>query len=132
MSSRAISIRPFSAGTATARVVLAASTVEDCFYIALEAARIARKYSTPVFILSDTSLATRIEAFDEPDLEALMVDPTRTSASAPPNTTLFARRPHQPCPARKPHGRRHVSRRDRPRTRRDGPPDRQPEACTWP
>jgi 2-oxoglutarate ferredoxin oxidoreductase subunit alpha len=57
------------------RVVLAASTVEDCFYIAIEAARIARKYSTPVFILSDTSLATRIEAFDEPDLAKLMIDP---------------------------------------------------------
>ncbi len=57
------------------RVVLAAQTVEDCFYIAIEAARIARKYSTPVFILSDTSLATRIEAFDEPDLEKLMLDP---------------------------------------------------------
>ena len=57
------------------RVVLAPSTVEDCFYIAIEAARIARKYSTPVFILSDTSLATRIEAFDEPDLSKLMVDP---------------------------------------------------------
>ncbi|MGI8438053.1 MAG: 2-oxoacid:acceptor oxidoreductase subunit alpha [Chthoniobacterales bacterium] len=57
------------------RVVLAASNVEDCFYIALEAATIARKYSTPVFILSDSSLATRIEAFDEPDLAALMIDP---------------------------------------------------------
>ncbi len=57
------------------RVVLAAATVEDCFYIAIEAARIARKYSTPVFILSDTSLATRIEAFDEPHLKDLMLDP---------------------------------------------------------
>jgi len=57
------------------RVVLAAASVEDCFYIAIEAARIARKFSTPVFILSDTSLATRIEAFDEPDLSKLMVDP---------------------------------------------------------
>src|SRR5256886_761667 len=57
------------------RVVLAAASVEDCFYIAIEAARIARKYSTPVLILSDTSLATRIEAFDEPDLSKLMVDP---------------------------------------------------------
>ena len=57
------------------RVVLAAATVEDCFYIAIEAARIARKYSTPVFIFSDTSLATRIEAFDEPDLPKLMDDP---------------------------------------------------------
>jgi 2-oxoglutarate/2-oxoacid ferredoxin oxidoreductase subunit alpha len=57
------------------RVVVAAASVEDCFYIAVEAARIARKYSTPVFILSDTSLATRIEAFDEPDLSKLMVAP---------------------------------------------------------
>jgi 2-oxoglutarate ferredoxin oxidoreductase subunit alpha len=56
------------------RVVLAAASVEDCFYIALEAARIARKYSTPVFILSDMSLATRIEAFDEPDLKELVQD----------------------------------------------------------
>jgi len=57
------------------RVVLAAATVEDCFYVALEAARIARKYSTPVFVLSDSSLATRIEAFDEPDLKSLIQDP---------------------------------------------------------
>src|SRR3989440_4162092 len=57
------------------RVVLAAQTVEDCFYIAIEAGRIARKYSTPVFILSDSSLATRIEAFEEPNLAELMVDP---------------------------------------------------------
>ncbi|MEA3187940.1 MAG: 2-oxoglutarate/2-oxoacid ferredoxin oxidoreductase subunit alpha [Chthoniobacter sp.] len=57
------------------RVVLAPRTVEDCFYAALEAGRIARKYSTPVFILSDASLATRIEAFDEPDLASLMHDP---------------------------------------------------------
>ena len=57
------------------RVVLAAATVEDCFYMAIEAARIARKYSTPVFVLSDGSLATRIEAFDEPDLKTLMQDP---------------------------------------------------------
>ncbi len=54
------------------RVVLAAASVEDCFYVVLEAARIARKYSTPVFILSDSSLSTRIEAFDEPDLKNLV------------------------------------------------------------
>ena len=57
------------------RVVLAPTTVEDCFYTAIEAARIARKYSTPVFILSDASLATRIQAFDEPDLKNIMIDP---------------------------------------------------------
>jgi 2-oxoglutarate ferredoxin oxidoreductase subunit alpha len=57
------------------RVVLAPKDVEDCFYIALEAGRIAREFSTPVLILTDQALATRIEAFDEPDLAALMVDP---------------------------------------------------------
>lgn len=57
------------------RVVLAAATVEDCFYVALEAAKIARQYSTPVFILSDAALSTRIQAFDEPDLKSLMLDP---------------------------------------------------------
>jgi len=71
------------------RVVLAAASVEDCFYIAIEAARIARKYSTPVFILSDTSLATRIEAFDEPDLSKLMVDP---------KPDLTPRQTHTPYP----------------------------------
>ncbi len=71
------------------RVVLAAASVEDCFYIAIEGARIARKYSTPVFILSDTSLATRIEAFDEPDLPKLMQD-------SKPNLT--PRQTHKPYP----------------------------------
>jgi 2-oxoglutarate ferredoxin oxidoreductase subunit alpha len=55
------------------RVVLAPRTVEDCFYTAIEAARIAREFSTPVIILTDQALATRIEAFDEPDLAKLMV-----------------------------------------------------------
>ena len=36
------------------RVVLAPPSVEDCFYTAIEAVNIARKYSTPVIILSDS------------------------------------------------------------------------------
>jgi 2-oxoglutarate ferredoxin oxidoreductase subunit alpha len=72
------------------RVVLAAATVEDCFYIAIEAARIARKYSTPVFILSDTSLATRIEAFDEPVLKDLMIDPTLDLSPRPAGFKPYA------------------------------------------
>lgn len=57
------------------RVVLAAQNVEDCFYTAREACLIAEKYSVPVFVLSDMSMASRIEAFDEPDLENLMIEP---------------------------------------------------------
>lgn len=59
----------------TPRVVLAPKNVEDCFYVALEATRIARQYSTPVLILTDFALSSRIEAFDEPDLPKLMVEP---------------------------------------------------------
>src|SRR5207253_8029780 len=56
------------------RVVLAPSSVEDCFYTAIEAVNIARKYNVPVFILSDQAIATRIEAFEEPDLEKVCQD----------------------------------------------------------
>ena len=54
------------------RVVLAPANVEDCFYIAIEAVNIARKYSVPVIILSDQAISTRIEAFPEPKLKEVM------------------------------------------------------------
>lgn len=56
------------------RVVLAPANVEDCFYTAIEAVNIARKYNVPVYILSDQAIATRIEAFSEPDLEKVCQD----------------------------------------------------------
>jgi len=65
------------------RVVLSPYNVEDCFYIAIEAARIARAYSTPVIILTDQALSSRIEAFDEPDLPAVMVSPSLDLSDRP-------------------------------------------------
>ena len=47
--------------------MLAPASVEDCFYTAIEAVNIARKYNVPVFILSDQAIATRIEAFAKPE-----------------------------------------------------------------
>jgi 2-oxoglutarate ferredoxin oxidoreductase subunit alpha len=58
------------------RVVIAPANVEDCFYSAIEAVNIARKYSVPVIILSDQAIATRIEAFPEPNLEKVCQDIT--------------------------------------------------------
>lgn len=65
------------------RVVLAPANVEDCFYTAMEAVKIAREYSVPVFILSDQGIATRIEAFSAPDLERVCQDisPSFTSVA---------------------------------------------------
>src|SRR3954447_25869311 len=56
------------------RVVLAPANVEDCFYTAIEAVNIARKYNVPVIILSDQAIATRIEALPEPNLEKVCQD----------------------------------------------------------
>src|SRR5271163_5039419 len=56
------------------RVVLAPTSVEDCFYTAIEAVNLARKYSVPVIILTDQGIATRIEAFPEPNLEKVCQD----------------------------------------------------------
>jgi 2-oxoglutarate ferredoxin oxidoreductase subunit alpha len=56
------------------RVVIAPANVEDCFYTAIEAVNIARNYSVPVIILSDQAIATRIEAFTEPNLEKVCQD----------------------------------------------------------
>jgi 2-oxoglutarate/2-oxoacid ferredoxin oxidoreductase subunit alpha len=56
------------------RVVIAPANVEDCFYTAIEAVNVARKYSVPVIILTDQGIATRIEAFAEPKLENVCQD----------------------------------------------------------
>ena len=58
------------------RVVLAPANVEDCFYMSIEAVNIARKYNTTVFFLTDQGIATRIEAFPQPDLEKVCQDIT--------------------------------------------------------
>ncbi len=52
-------------------VVLAATTPGDCFWAAIEAARIALKYRTPVFLLSDAYLANGSEPWPVPDVSQL-------------------------------------------------------------
>jgi 2-oxoglutarate/2-oxoacid ferredoxin oxidoreductase subunit alpha len=55
--------------------VLAASTPGDCFYAAVEAARVAIKYRTPVYLLSDAYLANGAEPWRIPDTSALQPIP---------------------------------------------------------
>ena len=51
--------------------VVAPSTPGDCFYIAIEAARLALKYRTPVIVLSDGYLANGAEPWRIPDVATL-------------------------------------------------------------
>src|SRR5438045_4468171 len=66
-----LNIATFGGHGDSPRVVLAPANVEDCFYVAIEAVNIARKYSVPVIILSDQAIATRIDAVDDPDLKPI-------------------------------------------------------------
>jgi 2-oxoglutarate ferredoxin oxidoreductase subunit alpha len=63
--------------------VVAASTPSQCFHAAIEAARIAIKYRTPVYLLSDAYLANGSEPWLIPDLETLP-DISTTFAKATP------------------------------------------------
>jgi len=51
--------------------IIAPSTPGDCFFVAIEAARIAVKYRTPVFILSDGYLANGAEPWRLPEVDDL-------------------------------------------------------------
>ncbi len=53
--------------------VVAASSPSDCFHAAIEAARIAVTYRTPVFLLSDGYLANGSEPWHVPDADSLPV-----------------------------------------------------------
>jgi 2-oxoglutarate ferredoxin oxidoreductase subunit alpha len=51
--------------------VIAPSTPGDCFFAAIEACRIALKYRTPVYLLSDAYLANGSEPWPVPDADSL-------------------------------------------------------------
>jgi 2-oxoglutarate ferredoxin oxidoreductase subunit alpha len=51
--------------------VVAAATPGDCFHMAIEAARLALKYRTPVFLLSDAYLANGAEPWLLPEVASL-------------------------------------------------------------
>lgn len=55
------------------RVVMAPTTVEDCFHVILEAFNAAEAYQVPVIILSDQSLAHRLETVIRPDFDSIEI-----------------------------------------------------------
>jgi 2-oxoglutarate ferredoxin oxidoreductase subunit alpha len=75
--------------------VLAASSPGNCFFMAIEAARIALKYRTPVFLLSDAYLANGAEPWLIPSVDDLPdISPTFTTEPPEDGTFLpYARDP---------------------------------------
>ncbi len=68
--------------------VIAASSPSQCFHAAIEAARIALKYRTPVYLLSDAGLANGSEPWLIPDLSTLP-DISTTFATEPNDGDQF-------------------------------------------
>ena len=68
--------------------VVAPATPGDCFYVAIEAARIALKYRTPVIVLSDGYLANGAEPWSIPEVADLPELSGEFSFATAPNKVL--------------------------------------------
>ena len=66
--------------------ILAPATPGDCFYIMLEAFRLATKYMTPVVVLSDGYLANSAEPWKIPSVETLLRAPVRLAQASDAET----------------------------------------------
>src|SRR3954466_1441391 len=74
-------------------IVVAPATPADCFHMAIEAVRLAFKYMSPVFYLSDGYLANGAEPWSIPSVESLPRIPV-TFASDPATFMPYARDEH--------------------------------------
>jgi len=70
------------------KIVLAASSIEDCFYSMITARKLAESYRTPVVVLTDANLATAQQPFARPKFQkewaAPPVDQSPIAAGARP------------------------------------------------
>ena len=52
------------------KIVLAAATIEECFHFVILARNLAEKFRTPVILLTDANLATGVQPFPRPEVDA--------------------------------------------------------------
>jgi 2-oxoglutarate ferredoxin oxidoreductase subunit alpha len=71
------------------KVVMAASTVEDCFYSVITARRIAETFNTVVVLLSDANLATSQTPFPRPAFHEEWTAPPVNQAPVPTGTKPY-------------------------------------------
>jgi len=55
------------------RIIIAPTSVEECFYAAADALNLAAKYQTPVFILLDQYISERLEGLDSLDFDKIKI-----------------------------------------------------------
>jgi 2-oxoglutarate ferredoxin oxidoreductase subunit alpha len=91
------------------KVVMAASTIEDCFYSVITARKIAETFNMVVVVLTDASLATGQTPFPRPEFNEAWVAPPVDQSPVAPGTRPYdwPRAPHRAGTARRhAHGHR--------------------------
>ncbi len=59
----------------TPKIILAASTIEECFHFPVTARRLAEAFRTPVIVLTDANLATGVSPYPRPHADAEWLAP---------------------------------------------------------
>ena len=72
------------------KIVLAASTIEDCFYSIIAARRIAETFNMVVVVLSDASLATAQQPFPRPSFDPSWLAPPVDQSEIPAGLEPYA------------------------------------------
>ncbi len=72
------------------KIVIAPSTIEECFQFTIVARQIADAFRTPVFLLSDSNLATGVQPFVKPKLKAEWMAPPIDQSPWKEGVTPFA------------------------------------------
>src|SRR2546430_4714891 len=75
-----LNLAVFGAHGEVQRVVLAPTSVVDCFWTTIDAFNLAEEFQLPVIVLQDTVLAVRTESIPKPDLTKVNIVNRRTFA----------------------------------------------------
>ncbi len=71
-------------------VVMAPSTIEECFHVMVTARRIAETFRTLVIVLSDANLATGVQPFPRPHIDTAWFAPYPDLSAVPEGTRPYA------------------------------------------
>jgi 2-oxoglutarate ferredoxin oxidoreductase subunit alpha len=72
------------------KIVLAASTIEECYHFVILARKLAEAFRTPVLVLTDANLATGVQPFPRPEVAADTLAPPIDQSPWPEGAAPYA------------------------------------------
>ncbi|HVS16332.1 MAG TPA: 2-oxoacid:acceptor oxidoreductase subunit alpha [Thermoanaerobaculia bacterium] len=80
----------FGAPGDSPKIVIAPSSIEECFHFVITARRLAEELRTPVIVLSDANLATGVQPFPRPRVDPLWLPPEPDQSPWPEGIEPYA------------------------------------------